>query len=873
MPSDKSESNSEERKMGRRSFITALAAVGGVAVGAAGAEILNLAPRTTPTVPPPAVTKSAGSEVRARVSAIVDQQVANHLGEIYYYANCQMNCGGNNACVLKVRSKNGVLTSIEPDDTIHPNADREDEVMTDDDLSKMYLQQRPCVRGYSWKEEVYAPDRIRYPMKRVGPRGSGLWQRISWDEAISTVAGNIKQAMDKYGPLSFTFGKTSSCPPITYFGAGVNNWGAGQCTFGMAWFARRFMCASGINEPYSRGLTPMTAGPGNPWLGVYAHFGNNPADIFKVKMIVLWGVNPAITSQFIAPWYLVMARERGIPIVCIDPRYTKTAEVLSDQWIPIRATTDAVMEMAMCYTLFSEDSYDKKFVSEQVEPVGFAKWKDYIMGATDGTPKTPQWAEKICGVPAETIVDLTHKILANKPCEFMWFLAPGRQPWGEIQCRIQILLQAMLGTIVTSKTQPGTVTAAPPSYAKGPAAYKTPTAESCTKWGDSILLRPKLDAGKISVEEYKRAIGCAQNLPAPNYKVMVKTGGNSLNTIPNTNKNIEATRMLDFVAVPGWHLDQQTARYCDVVLPVATALEEDPTILATTNSSLLLTGPTIALPGEVKSQNWIWTQLSYALGVGDNYNAAYKPGDDWDSAVNAATAAAVAKTTKANKISKSYVDWKASGVLRVTPDSDALKEQTIGIAQGPAFVIAPKWTTASGKIEPYSNDIANVGNFRTTCWGYGVDPPYDIPPLPTWSPPWETFWDPKVAKYPLVQLSSHARYRAHTAFDNNALLADCYRHAVWISVADAKSRGIRDNDFVRVYNDTGEMILPAYVTSRITPGIVEVHHGAWFPATSAASTLNAAGVDTRGNDNILTSARDNVSDAVPVTSIVQVEKA
>ena len=111
-----------------------------------------------------------------------------------------------------------------------------------------------------------------------------------------------------------------------------------------------------------------------------------------------------------------MLGKRRIPVVAIDCRYTKTAEVLADQWIPIRPGTDMAMILAMCNVLFSENTYDQSFVSSNVEPTGFSKWHDYVMGVSDNTPKTPQWAEAICGVPSETIIDLTHQLVANQPC-------------------------------------------------------------------------------------------------------------------------------------------------------------------------------------------------------------------------------------------------------------------------------------------------------------------------------------------------------------------------------------------------------------------------------------------------------------------------
>jgi anaerobic selenocysteine-containing dehydrogenase len=111
------------------------------------------------------------------------------------------------------------------------------------------------------------------------------------------------------------------------------------------------------------------------------------------KLIVLWGFDPAMGScgpgyQF--AWFLKLARERRRRVIIIDPRYTVGAQVLADQWIPIKPGTDTAMYLAMAYVLFKEDLWDKGFVDRYVEPVGFSKWKDYVLGKADGKEFNPK---------------------------------------------------------------------------------------------------------------------------------------------------------------------------------------------------------------------------------------------------------------------------------------------------------------------------------------------------------------------------------------------------------------------------------------------------------------------------------------------------
>jgi anaerobic dimethyl sulfoxide reductase subunit A len=112
---------------------------------------------------------------------------------------------------------------------------------------------------------------------------------------------------------------------------------------------------------------------------------------------------------------------------------------LADQWIPVRPNTDAAMLLAMANVMFKEDSYDKNFVSKFVEPTGFAKWKDYVLGVTEGPDgkidRTPEWAESICGVPAETIRALTRLYTSSKPCYFKLHWSASSQVYGDNRCR------------------------------------------------------------------------------------------------------------------------------------------------------------------------------------------------------------------------------------------------------------------------------------------------------------------------------------------------------------------------------------------------------------------------------------------------------
>jgi anaerobic dimethyl sulfoxide reductase subunit A len=140
-----------------------------------------------------------------------------------------------------------------------------------------------------------------------------------------------------------------------------------------------------------------------------------------------------------------------------------------------------------------------------------------------------------------------------------------------------------------------------------------------------------------------------------------------------------------------------------------------------------------------------------------------------------------------------------------------------------------------------------------------------------------TYHSQNVAKYPLLMSSPHGLYRIHTLLDNQPLLSeDCYRHAVWLSVVDAKARGIKDDDPVRVFNDQAEIIMPAYVTSRVVPGTVNIFHGGWYRPGKTKTKLMPEGIDTRGAPNLMTHYDEHLPDTIidhqPCKALVEIEK-
>jgi len=287
--------------------------------------------------------------------------------------------------------------------------------------------------------------------------------------------------------------------------------------------------------------------------------------------------------------------------------------------------------------------------------------------------------------------------------------------------------------------------------------------------------------------------------------------------------------------------------------------------------------PLVKPPGEIRPFTSVFVELAKKLGIAKKFeyaDVADVPLEKWDDVVE-------------EYMKKLYEEWAAredvGTMLGYTPPSweEFQKKPVIRWPDKKPYYafradmekgVNPFEGTPSHKIEFYSG-LATKDVPKTEYGGF-----YD--PLSRWQPPHdpeppvETWYDPKAVDYPLLVNSPVTPFRQHSRGDSNPLLNDCYRHACWISVVDAKARGIKDGDLVRVYSEHGEMILPAYVTSRTAPGNVAVHHGAWYQPGELKTELSPYGIDMRGAPNILLHNiyRNDVKAPIIIKGLVQVEK-
>ena len=694
---------------------------------------------------------------------------------------CNSHCGGT--CEMKVHVKDNKIIRIEPDD--RPG------------------YPRMCARGHAYRQRVYAPDRLLYPLKRTGERGAGEFTRISWDEAIDTVAEELKKVKTKYGNSAILH-FCSMCDPHT-----LNHVGAFHrllCQFGGYTAPWGFISHEGAT--FAAGITYGARRK-------YIQTEHGTDEYASSKFIIMWGWNPA-TTDLGSPtnFALMMAKEKGTRIVTVDPRFTDSAAAFAEQWIPIRPGTDAAVFLAMVHVVIKENLQDQAFIDKYV--AGYEPYKAYVFGEEDGVEKTPEWAAAISGIPAETIAALAREFATNKPAILVTSIGAGRTAMGEQYHRTAHALEAITGNTAFQNWQSGprqrmTYNPALPSPPNPVEAgmpprnialpYRSPTVNS---------------SARVNVSSFANAIlkGKAGGYPAE-YKAIWLSNTNYLNQLGDTNTTAKAFKTLDFVLVTEQFMTP-TARHADIVLPVCTFLERDDIVAPRSGQAIAVLNRAIDPLGESKSQREICQLLAKKLGI-----------EDYGDVSNEEMVKTIIENVSKEVDLPDYETLKKEGLVRVKR-SEVRQEKK----EASTIPDDKPLKTPSGKIELYSEVALNMNEPL-------------IPAIPKYVDHWESVNDPLIKKYPLQLISPHFKRRAHTQFDNLPWLRELQTQTLSINTVDAEKKGIQEGDLVRVFNDRGEVRIPARVTERIMPGVVALPQGAWFAP-------DENGIDHGGCANVLT---------------------
>jgi len=587
--------------------------------------------------------------------------------------------------------------------------------------------------------------------------------------------------------------------------------------------------------------------------------GNEDDAFAHTKLMIMWGWNPAYTfhggNTF---YYMRLAKQRGCKFVVVDPQYTDSAAAYDAWWIPIKPNTDAAMMAGMAYYIFDSNLQDQAFIDRFVQgmdPGTMPQWahgqesfRDYIMGVSDGIPKTPEWASAICGVPAADIVRLADMYATTKPAALKASWAPGRAAFGEQYNRMAAALQAMTGNI-------GILGGCAEGVGKGwhaeSIAYPYDqyaniwyASIKSDRWAHVVLNYPNVKREEAGLWPRN------DNLDGviPNIRGIFWQGSDWLNQLTNINKEIEAIRKLDSygegesLLVCMDSTITPTGIWADYLLPIATHFERHDVALPWYKGHYYIHRPKVIEPlGESKTDFQVFTELAYRLGFGPGYNpkADRSYFDNPDAVDEAYLIDWWHKVQDHQGVTWSWEEFKARGVYKfVLPQPHvAFRDQ---VEKGVPF------QTPSGKIEIFSGELAQVTDWTRTRWGY------HIPAIPKWIEPWESLNHPLTRKFPFHMITPHPRWRTHSIFNNIPWLRETFSQETTINASDAARLGIRNGDTVEIWNDRGKVVTPVYVTERCMPGVVVLHEGSWMD-------LDENGVDRSGNPDFLTD--DNPSPA------------
>ncbi len=716
---------------------------------------------------------------------------------------CASHCGGR--CLLKIHVKDGIITRIETDGGEEP-------------------QLRACLRCRAYRQRVYDPDRLKFPMRRIGERGEGKFERISWDEALDRVVSELNRVRSQYGPASVLFLGGGGDTMILHYSYSIDELLA--ITGGST---RRWGIPSFEGGMYASMATYGTLASASDF-----------TDLLNSRLIIMWGWDPANSiNDTNTTWYLLQAKESGTRIISIDPRYTDSTATLASQWIPIIPGTDTAMLIAMAYVMITENLHDPAFIDKYT--TGFDRFRNYILGNEDGTAKTPTWAAKITGVPAPAIGKLAREYATTRPAALIAGIGPGRTAYGEQYHRAVDTLAAMTGNIGVRGGWSGRAyvpfppfggydfrLGTPPKSEGNPVESGIPPRQNCLP-----TVKGSENAARVHFAEVADAIleGKAGGYPS-DIKMLLVMHTNPLNQYPNTNKMARAFKELEFIAVAE-QVMSATARFADILLPVSTFMERNDIAIGGSPPTYTYVNQVIEPLGESRSPLEICNGLAQRLGV-QAYSG--KTEDEW-----------LREILKGSYV-PNYDTFKETAVYRLplAEPRVAFKPQIEDPENNP-------FPTPSGKIEIYSPRLAEMN-----------DP--QIPPIPKYIETWESRNDQLAVKYPLQLITTHFKQRAHSQFEGVPWLRELATQAISLNPVDAGARGIKDGDKVRVFNDRGEIIIPAKVTERIMPGVVDLPQGAWYRPDDN-------GVDRGGCANVLTRDKRSPGGAATYnTALVQIQK-
>jgi len=644
-----------------------------------------------------------------------------------------------------------------------------------------------CPKGHGYLHDLYNPDRVRGPLKRVGDR----FKPISWEQAYKEIAQKINLLLLDAGPQSIFW---VNYPQSNHL------------------YALRLMHALGSPHYFTHGSTCYTARNAG-WVTTVGELPSN--DLSHARYIMIIGRNPAGAIDLAQVKKIVEAKEEGAKIVVVDPRHSETA-ILADEWLPVKPGTDLALLLGMINVIVKEGLYDRKFVAEKT--VGFEQLQDEIVNYP------PEWAARVCEIPAKTIVRITREMARAKPKVLIhrgYHGAFGSQYLNSFQtARALAIANSLLGNI----NREGGIYF-PKSAQLGELQPTHPAPELPTVGKSDGTGVP----GRYPLGAY--GDGIAHAIPELALRGKLKAGfvyhNNPLRTNPNPKRVIAGYKKLDLLVVVDTVLSE-TASIAHYVLPESFYLERDEAVdtkHSGKRAQVSIQQQVVKPLFDTRPGTQIIIELARHLGVGRYFNF---------------------NLNEANR-------------LRLKPFGVTLEQ----LKKKGILFVGEKWKegcssleTPSKKVEIYSKTLEKLG----------------FPPIPRWEEPLVSP-DPKDPRSFRLLHGKQAIHTHSMTANQPYLMAISRRYdliRLWMNKERGKRLGLKDGDWVQVKSIVGE----GRIRIRLTEGI---HQSCvWLPSGYGIFSKHlktAFDVGLSFNDFLPTYFDPTVGHAMSSEIVVQVSKA
>lgn len=731
-----------------------------------------------------------------------EDNTSSEVAEEIYRSTCMGNCSGW-GCILDVVVREGKVCDI-----------RKPDLLTPDGQPNPY--QDICLKGYTNIERLYAPDRILYPMRQTGERGSDNWERITWDEAIKEITTKWKAIQSEYGKEG------------VIFMSGTGNSGAAA---GYADRLRVLMGASLISQAYDNAGS-MALGAHCGWGVTYGQ--NELRDLPNAEVVFVWGTNPT-EAQPIDFHFLTSAMENGAKVVTIDPVFTTTA-AKSDKFVPIRPGTDALLAIGMCQIAIKDGKEDALNLKKATVAPLLVKDSDgkYLRLSDLGKAKAGAEDDSILVWQNGEAVPMT---MGSDPEIRGHFEVEGIK----VQPAYQILLDRIyewdmdtiseytdistetiqeLTDIYTSGRAMIYCGFGPDHFANCVTAYYGMLAlmdvtGQENKKGAGLCATDYSTAHAIGIMPGTKAgldgFSAGRTVYAPHFAELMDTGktgtmeftpralfsykGNPIGNQPNRQSWLNSFMKMDFIVVADMFMCE-TASYADIVLPVSFLFEQTD-LMSSFSPYIRYNERVVPEMGESKCDFDIVTMLGKAMGFEQYFTQTV---DEFlEAASTNDTAASMGVTWE--KLNEEHRVW-----------AYPVEPVVVGETHQPI--------TPTGRLEFYWEDATPQESYITEF-------DFNKERCLYWEPPAEAWYkNEKATKYPLCFISERDKFKTHTMFGSVSSLRELHPEPfVRISSDDAAARGIVEGDIVKIHNDRGYVVCRAAIDAGVRPSVLIMDHG------------------------------------------------